>query len=101
MDMDYMVETHFPQAYAPVQSLNELARYVGGRILGVEESSTTVLREIAMQELGCTTSQFETALKKLQQMTMNIVRVPAAEQDTWVPFREVHLAVWQRYVDDD
>ena len=100
MDMDYLAEVHFPQAYAPIQSLNELARYVGGRILGGEESSTTALREIAMQELDCTKSRFDTALKKLQ-ISMNIVRVPEAEQDTWVPFRELYLDVWQRYVKDE
>jgi hypothetical protein len=53
-----------------------------------------------VEEFGCTKSQFDTALKNLQ-ITMNIVRLndPRAEQDTWVPFRELYLDVWQRYVE--
>ena len=56
---------------------------------------------MAVEEFVCTKSQFDGALKKLQ-ITMNIVRLndPRAEQDTWVPFRELYLDVWQRYVDD-
>jgi len=69
----------------------------------VEEQpwDTTTLRRTVMQEIACSKSQFDTALKNLQ-ITMNIVRLndPRAEQDTWVPFRERYLEVWQRYVDD-
>ena len=100
MDMDYLAETHFPQAYADVRSLSRLAQYISGRISAGEGSSTATLREHAMQEYGCTKSQFDTALKNLQ-ITMNIVKVPQAEQDTWVLFRELYLDVWQRYVDDE
>ena len=101
MDMDYMVDTHFPQAYKHVRSLNRLAQYISDKI-SAEPWDTTTLRKIAMQEFSCTKSQFDTALKNLQ-ITMNIVRLndPQAEQDTWVPFRELYLDVWQRYVDDE
>ena len=52
-----------------------------------------------MQEFGCSKSQFDTALKNLQ-ITMNVVRMndPSAERDTWVPFKEQYLNVWERYV---
>ena len=50
---------------------------------------------------GAVEGELETALKN-PQITMNIVRLndPKAEQDTWVPFRELYLDVWQRHVDD-
>ena len=100
MDMKYMAEVHFPQAYQPVDTLNHLARYIHDKV-SEEPWDTTTLRRIAIEETGCSKSQFDTALKKLQ-ITMNIVRLndPRAEQDTWVPFRELYLGVWQRYVDD-
>ena len=101
MDMHYMADSHFPQAYKDVRTLNGLAQYVSHKV-SAELLDTTTLRKIVMQEFGCTKSQFDTALKNLQ-ITMNIVRLndPQAEQDTWVPFRELYLGVWQRYVDDD
>ena len=59
-------------------------------------------RDEVMEEVGCSKSQFDTALKNLQ-ISMNIVRMndPEAEHDTWVPFRELYLDVWNRYVEDD
>ena len=101
MDMDYMADTHFPQAYKDVRSLNRLAQYLSDKI-SAKPLDTTTLRKTAMQELSCTKSQFDTALKNLQ-ITMNIVRLndPHTERDTWVPFRELYLEVWQRYVDGD
>lgn len=100
MDMDYMTNKHFPQAYKPVRSLNGLARFIFEKVVA-EPRDTTTLRTVAIEEYGCTKSQFDTALKKLQ-ITMNIVRLndPRAEQDTWVPFRELYLEVWERYADD-
>ena len=100
MDMQYMTETHFPRAYKPVRSLNRLAQVINGL---VEEQpwDTTSLRRAVMEDVACSKSQFDTALKNLQ-ITMNIVRLndPRAEQDTWVPFREFYLDVWRRHVDD-
>jgi hypothetical protein len=101
MDMEYMTETHFPQAYKPVRKLNRLAQQINDFI---EEQpwDTTTLRTMVMQEVGCSKSQFDSALKQLQ-ISMNIVRLndPAAEKDTWVPFRELYLDVWQRYVEGE
>jgi hypothetical protein len=101
MDMAYMAETHFPQAYEPLRSLGTLAQQVHG-LIEEQPWDTTTLRRVAMEEFGCTKGQFDTALKKLQ-ISMNIVRLndPRAEQDTWVPFRELYLDVWLRYVGDD
>jgi hypothetical protein len=100
MDMDYMADTHFPAAYKDVGSLNPLAQRIN-EMVSAEPWTTTALRNVVMEEVGCTKSQFDTALKNLQ-ITMNIVRLndPKAEQDTWVPFRELYLEVWQRHVDD-
>lgn len=99
MDMDYMTDIHFPRAYKDIRSLNRLSQYLSDKI-SAKPLDTTTLRKTAMQELICTKSQFDTALKNLQ-ITMNIVRLndPQIERDTWVPFRELYLEVWQRYVD--
>ena len=94
-----MADIHFPQAYRDVRSLNRLAQYISD-IISAKPLDTTALRKTAMQELHCTKSQFDTALKNLQ-ITMNIVRLndPQIDRDTWAPFRELYLEVWQRYVD--
>lgn len=100
MDMDHMVRDHFPQAYKDIQTLDSLAQHMYNKIV-VEPWDTTTLRKAAMQEVGCTKSQFNTALKNLQ-ITMNIVRLNDSqiERDTWVPFKELYLDVWQQYVID-
>ena len=100
MDMEYLSEVHFPSAYQPVRSLNKLAQSVGGKI-SEEPWETAALRAVAIATFGCTKSQFDGALKKLQ-ITMNVVRLnhPQAERDTWVPFSELYFDVWRRYVDD-
>lgn len=101
MDMAYMEEVHFPQAYKQIESLIGLALHIS-RIVAEEPRETGALRKAAMEDCGCTKSQFDTALKNLQ-ITMNIVRSndPQAEQDTWVPFKELYLDVWDRYTDDE
>jgi len=100
MDMDYMADIHFPQAYKDVRTLNSLAQYINDKV-SEEPSETGTLRKMAIEELGCTKSRFDTALKSLQ-ITMNVVRLnhPEAERDTWVPFSELYIDVWQRYVID-
>lgn len=101
MDMEYLADTHFPRAYKPVRTLNRLAQRIHA-LIEEQPWDTTTLRRTAVEEFGCTKSQFDGALKNLQ-ITMNIVRLndPRAEQDTWVPFRELYLGVWQRYVEED
>ncbi len=99
MDRTYMAETHFPAAYKPVRTLNRLAQRIN-EFIEEQPWDTTTLRRAVMEEVACSKSQFDTALKNLQ-ITMNIVRLndPRAEQDTWVPFRELYLEVWQRHAD--
>jgi len=98
MDRRYMADHHFPGAYKDVRTLGRLEQQVCGKITE-EPWKTTALRRAAVEEFGCTKSRFDTALKNLQ-VTMNIVRLndPGSEQDTWVPFRELYLDVWERHV---
>lgn len=53
-----------------------------------------------MKELGCSRSQFETALKKLQ-ITLNIVRSndPDIDRDLWLSFEEVHPDIVRQWSD--
>jgi hypothetical protein len=98
MSMDYLEHTHFPAAYKPVASLNQLAGQIFEKIR-IEPWTTTDLRKEIICETGCSKSQFDTALKNLQ-ISMNVVRECEAEQDTWLPFREVYSEVWKKYVAD-
>jgi hypothetical protein len=90
MEMEYLRTIHYPGTHQPVSELGPL----GGKIydyIEAEPRFTGDLRRVAMQELGCTRSRFETALKKLQ-ISLNIVRSndPAVERDLWLPFRELY-----------
>lgn len=73
MYMDYMIHNHFHQAYKDIQTLDSPAQHMYSKIL-IEPWDTTTLRKVAMREVSCTKSQFDTALKNLQ-ITMNIVRI--------------------------
>lgn len=97
MDMDYMSQKHFPRAHRDVRTLNHLAQHIN-TMVQAEPWDTTTLRRAVVDETGCTKSQFDTALRNLQ-ITMNIVRLndPKVEQDTWVPFSELYLDVWERH----
>ena len=99
MDMNHLAEVHFPAAYKPVNSLNQLAQWIHEKIR-VEPWTTTELRNEIIRERGCSKSQFDTALKNLQ-ISLNIVRACDAEQDTWLTFREVYLDIWNRYVSEE
>ena len=94
IEMGYLKETHFPQAYRPVDSLSELAGVVFDKVRA-EPRETTELRREVVEEMGCTKSQFDTALKNLQ-ITMNVVRSndPEVERDTWLALSEVYADVW-------
>ncbi len=65
-------------------------------LIRLEPAYTGPLRKRAMAELGCTKSQFDTALMKLQ-VSLNIVRSndPKLKNDFWLPMREVHLDLVQ------
>ena len=99
MEMKYLEEIHFPSAYKPVEALNQLAQQIYEKIR-IEPWTTSELRKEVIFETGCTKSQVDTALKNLQ-ISLNIVREPAAEQDTWLSFQEVYTDIWSRHVSDE
>lgn len=99
MEMDYLEKTHFPSAYKPVESLNQLAIQIYEKIR-IEPWATTDLRNEIIHETGCTKSQFDTALKNLQ-ITLNVVRESTAEQDTWITFQEVYADIWNTYIKNE
>lgn len=96
MDMDYMAHEHFPKAYKNIQTQKDLIQNIYEKILA-EPWDTTSLRKASIEDFVCTKSQFDTALKNLQ-ITMNIVRLNDSkiEKDTWVPFKEMYLDIWQK-----
>jgi hypothetical protein len=100
MDLEYVRNVHFPNAYVDIKKQDALTQFVFERILE-EPWDTTSLRKVIIQETGCSKGQFDKALKNLQ-ITMNIVRLNDAqiERDTWVPFKEVYLDIWQNHVKD-
>jgi len=98
MAMDYLESTHFPSAYKPVSSLNQLAQQIFEKIR-IEPLTTSDLRNEIVHETGCSKSQFDTALKNLQ-ISMNVVRDSDAEQDTWLTFAEVYADIWNTHVPD-
>ena len=99
MEMTYLDEAHFPRAYKPVCSLNQLAQQIFEKIR-IEPWLTGDLRQEIIAEAGCSKSQFDTALKNLQ-ISLNVVRDCEAEQDTWLTFQEVYSDIWNRHVHDE
>ena len=97
MEMQYFRDVHYPDAFQPVCELNPLAQDVY-ELIRLEPAYTGPLRKRTISQHGCTKSQFDTALKNLQ-ISLNIVRSndPRHENDFWLPMREVHLDLVQRY----
>jgi len=90
IEMEYLRTVHYPKTHRPVSELDPLARRIF-EYVEAEPWFTGDLRRIAIEELGCTRSRFETALKKLQ-ISLNIVRSndPRLKNDQWLPFRDVY-----------
>jgi hypothetical protein len=97
MEMGHFRNVHYPDAFQPVSELDPLAQEVY-ELIRLEPSYTGPLRKRAIAKLACTTSQFGTALKKLQ-VSLNIVRSndPKLKNDFWLPMREVHLDIVQEH----
>ncbi len=97
MEMQHFREHHYPVAYKPIGELDPLAQEVY-EFIRLEPDYTGPLRKRAITRLGCTKSQFDTALKKLQ-VSLNIVRSndPKLKNDFWLPMREVHLDIVREY----
>lgn len=93
MEMEYFRNKHYAEAFQPVNTLDQLAQDVY-EIIRLDPGFTGAVRKRAMDELGCTKSRFETALKKLQ-ISLNVVRSndPALKNDFWLTMREVHLDI--------
>lgn len=93
MEMHYFRQVHYPTAFRPVCRLDHLPQHVY-ELIRQEPAFTGNLRKRAMAKLGCTKSQFEGALKKLQ-ISLNIVRSndPQLTNDFWLPMQEVHLDI--------
>lgn len=101
MTMDYLRDVHFASAYQPVEALNRLAQHVYEKI-HMEPWETGPLRNEVIEEMGCSKSQFDTALKNLQ-ISMNIARSndPDVERDTWLAFLELYPDIWDAHVAED
>ncbi|EMI53288.1 AlkZ-related protein [Rhodopirellula sallentina] len=95
MEMEYFRTEHFPSAFQDVSQLDPLVQEVY-EIVRVEPMYTGQLRKQTVQRTGCTKSQFDTALKKLQ-ISLNVVRSndPNHKNDFWLPMREVHFDLVQ------
>lgn len=93
MEMQYFRNEHYANAFQPTEELDQLAQQVY-ELIRSEPAYTGPLRKRAIAEAGCTKSQFDTALKKLQ-ISLNIVRSNDLihKNDFWLPMREVHLDI--------
>lgn len=101
MTLDYLRDVHFAAAYRPADALNLLAVQTFEKIR-MEPWETTDLRREMIEELGCSKSQFDTALKNLQ-ISLNVVRSndPDIERDTWLAFEEQYPEIWALHVHAD
>ncbi len=97
MEMQHFQEVHYPAAFQPVAELDSLAQDVY-EFIRLEPAYTGPLRKRSIAQLGCTKSQFDTALKKLQ-VSLNIVRSNDTKHknDFWLPMREMHLDLVREY----
>ena len=97
MEMQHFRDVHYAEAYQPVSELVALAQELY-EMIRLEPAYTGPLRKRTIENLGCTKSQFDTALKKLQ-VSLNIVRSndPQFKNDFWLPMREVHLDIVEQH----
>jgi hypothetical protein len=97
MEMQYFREKHYREAFQPVRDLDTLAQQVY-ELIRLEPAFTGPLRKRAIEQTGCTKSQFDTAIKKLQ-ISLNIVRSndPTLKNDFWLTMREVHMDLVSQY----
>ncbi|MCC6512242.1 MAG: hypothetical protein IT423_24300 [Pirellulaceae bacterium] len=97
IEMQYFRQFHYPAAYQPVSQLDPLAQELY-RLICLEPDYTGPLRTKTIARTGCTKSQFESALKRLQ-VSLNIVRSNdlTHQNDFWLAMREVHLDLVNSY----
>lgn len=97
IEMQYFRQHHYPTTHQPVSQLDQLAQDLY-KFISLEPDYTGPLRTKAVANLGCTKSQFETALKRLQ-VSLNIVRSNDLmhKNDFWLTMSEVHLDIVNRW----
>lgn len=97
MEFEYFRNEHYPAAFLSAQELDPLANEIY-KLVRLEPAYTGPLRKRAIEDLKCTKSQFDTALKKLQ-ISLNVVRSndPKHQNDFWLPMSEVHLDIVQAH----
>lgn len=93
MTIDYLRDTHYAAAHKPLTECTTNAQHVF-QLIRRAPGTTAELRKQTVADLGCSKSQFDTALKQLQ-VTLNIARLntPSTTNDTWVPFSEMYLDI--------
>ncbi len=89
MEMEYLRTVHYPKTFQTVSELPPLAQGIF-EYIEIEPWFTGDLRKVAIEELGCTKSRFDTALKKLQ-ISLNIARSndPNLKNDQWLLFSDL------------
>lgn len=97
MEMQHFRNSHYADAFQPVIELDPLAQDIY-KAIRLKPDYTGPLRKRTMADCGCTKSQFDTALKKLQ-ISLNVIRSndPQHRNDFWLPMREVHLDLVQQH----
>lgn len=97
MEMEHFRTEHYPAAYQSIDELDARSQQIY-KLIQQEPNYTGKLRKRIMDETGCSKSQFELSLKKLQ-ISLNIVRSNHAthKNDFWLPMREVHLDIVQEH----
>ncbi len=100
IEMEFFRTEHYPAAHQPVSALDALSQEVY-QLICLEPDYTGPLRKKAVQQFGCTKSQFDTALKRLQ-ISLNIVRSNDTQykNDYWLSMSEVHLDITSRRYDE-
>ena len=90
MEMEYLRTVHYPKYNQPVEELYSLSQGIF-EYIRVEPWFTGDLRKLAMAELSCTKSRFDTALKRLQ-ISLNIARSndPSLKKDQWLVFSDLY-----------
>ena len=90
MTLSHLQAEHYPRTYTPVDQLPRLAQTIF-EYIRIEPWYTGDLRREVIAQSGCSKSQFDTALRKLQ-ISLNIVRNndPRESKDQWLTFVEVY-----------
>jgi hypothetical protein len=94
MSIDYLRDDYYPKHHRPLSDCSPLARQLYS-FIKLDPIRTGPLREEMNMSAGAERRKFERALRELQ-ATLNIARrnSPHDENDTWVPFSEQYLDIF-------